>query len=61
MSRESAREVEVRQINGLPVIVPKEKIEERVKQKKSMMPEGIVGTLTASQLADLLAYLQSLK
>ena len=61
VSRESAREVEVRQINGLPVIVPKETIEERVKQKKSMMPEGIVGTLTASQLADLLAYLQSLK
>ena len=38
-----------------------EGIVERVKQKKSMMPEGIVGTLTASQLADLLAYLQSLK
>jgi putative heme-binding domain-containing protein len=53
--------VEVRQLDGVPVVLAKENIEERVKQTKSMMPEGMVSNLTASQLADLLAYLQSLK
>ena len=60
VSRESAREVEIRQLTGLPVVLPKAKIEERIRQKKSMMPDGMVGNLTAGQLADLLAYLQSL-
>ena len=61
VSRESAREVEIRQLTGLPVTLLKTKIEERVRQKKSMMPDGMVGNLTAGQLADLMAYLQSLK
>ena len=61
VSRESAREVEVRQLTGLPVVLPKTTIEERVRQKKSMMPDGMVGNLTTGQLADLMAYLQSLK
>jgi putative heme-binding domain-containing protein len=61
VASESARQVEVRQLNGLPTLLAKEDIEERVKQTKSMMPEGMVSNLTAGQLADLLAYLQSLK
>ena len=61
VSREGAKDVEVRQLTGLPTILSKTKIEERVRQKKSMMPEGMVGNLTATQFADLLAYLQSLK
>jgi putative heme-binding domain-containing protein len=61
VSRESAREVEIRQLTGLPVTLPKTKIEERVRQKTSMMPDGIVGNLNSGQLADLMAYLQSLK
>jgi hypothetical protein len=35
-------------------------IEERKKQEKSMMPEGLVGNLKLEQLADLMAYLESL-
>jgi putative heme-binding domain-containing protein len=61
VASESARQVEVRQLNGVPAVLEKENIEERIKQTKSMMPEGMVSNLTASQLADLLAYLQSLK
>ncbi len=36
-------------------------IEERVKQEISMMPLGIVGNLSPEQLADLIAYLESLR
>jgi len=61
VASESARQVEVRQLDGVPAVLAKENIEERVKQTKSMMPEGMVNNLTASQLADLLVYLQSLK
>ena len=61
VASESARKVEVRQLDGGPAVLAKENIEERVKQTKSMMPEGMVSNLNASQLADLLAYLQSLK
>ena len=61
VSRESAKDVEIRQLSGLPIILPKTRIEERVRQKPSMMPEGLVGNLTTRQLADLMAYLQSLK
>ncbi len=61
VATESAEDVEVRQATGVPLVLVKTDIEERVKQKKSMMPEGLVNNLTSSQLADLLAYLQSLK
>ncbi len=39
----------------------RDEIEARVQQKQSAMPEGLVANLTPDQLADLLAYLQSLK
>ena len=61
VASESAEAVEVRQATGVPVVLPKTDIEERVKQAKSMMPDGMVNNLTPAQLADLLAYLQSLK
>ena len=61
VSRESAKTVEIRQLTGLPIVLPKTMIEERVRQKKSMMPEGIVGNLTVEQLADLLAFPKSLE
>jgi putative heme-binding domain-containing protein len=61
VASESAEDVEVRLATGVPVVLIKTELEERVKQMKSMMPEGLVSNLTAAQLADLLAYLQSLK
>ena len=61
VASESAEDVEVRLVTGVPVVLVKTELEERVKQVKSMMPAGLVNNLTPSQLADLLAYLQSLK
>jgi putative heme-binding domain-containing protein len=61
VATESAEDVEVRQASGVPLVLLKTEIDERVKQKKSMMPEGLVNNLTPAQLADLLAYLRSLE
>jgi putative heme-binding domain-containing protein len=36
-------------------------IEELTRQKQSLMPEGLLGELTAQQAADLLSYLESCK
>jgi putative heme-binding domain-containing protein len=58
---ESAMEVQIRQTNGVPVILKKKDIDERVKSEGSMMPVGLANNLTPEQLADLVAYLQSLK
>ncbi|MEZ6124727.1 MAG: discoidin domain-containing protein [Planctomycetaceae bacterium] len=57
---ESAETVSVRGTDGLSKELPQQDIDERVKQDISMMPKGIVGNLTVEQLADLIAYLQSL-
>jgi putative heme-binding domain-containing protein len=58
---ESADSVILREINGLSKTIPQDAIEERVKQKLSMMPKGLADNLTPTELADLLAYLESLK
>ncbi len=47
----------IRETNG----VQREDIEMRQMQKMSAMPEGVVSNLTPGQLADLIAYLESLK
>ena len=57
---ESAETVLIRQSDGLSKEFLQDEVDERVKSEQSMMPAGIVGNLTAQQLADLLAYLQSL-
>jgi putative heme-binding domain-containing protein len=51
----------VREANGVPRELKRDEIDERVQQNVSAMPEGLVADLTPSQLADLLAYLASLK
>lgn len=58
---ESADTVQIRQNDGLAVSLKKDEIEERVKQEVSMMPLGLANNLTPEQLADLIAYLESLK
>lgn len=58
---ESAETLTLRQANGLSVELPKDEVESRKKQEASMMPQGLVDSLTPEELADLLAYLQSLK
>ncbi|MBT4863577.1 MAG: c-type cytochrome, partial [Planctomycetaceae bacterium] len=58
---ESADAVILREANGLSKMIPQDAIEERAKQKLSMMPKGLADNLTPTELADLLAYLESLK
>ncbi len=57
---ESAETVTLRDATGIAVNLIQDDIDDRVKQELSMMPKGIVGNLTPEQLADLLAYLQTL-
>jgi len=57
---ESAESVVIRETNGLSRELLQDDIDDRVKQEISMMPKGVVGNLTCEQLADLIAYLQSL-
>jgi putative membrane-bound dehydrogenase-like protein len=58
---ESAAATRIREANGMERELKRTDIEERVPQKQSAMPEGLVANLAPDQLADLLAYLQSLK
>jgi putative heme-binding domain-containing protein len=53
--------VVLRDNKGVDHAIPVEDIEELVAQQKSMMPELLAQDLTSQQLADLLAYLESLK
>jgi len=57
---ESAETITVRDATGISHELLQDNIEDRVKQEISMMPLGIVGNLSPEQLADLIAYLESL-
>jgi len=41
------------------VVVPKEEIETRKKTPTSMMPDGLLGKMTADEVRDLVVYLGS--
>jgi putative heme-binding domain-containing protein len=58
---EGANVTTIRETNGVQRELKKDDIASRQMQKESTMPEGIAANLTPEQLADLLAYLQSLK
>lgn len=58
---ESAETVTLRDATGISHELIQDQIEDRVKQEISMMPQGIVANLNPEQLADLLAYLESLR
>ena len=51
----------IRESTGVQRELKKDEIATRVMQKQSAMPEGLAANLTPDQLADLIAYLQSLK
>jgi putative membrane-bound dehydrogenase-like protein len=57
---EGASAVQIRESSGAQRELKRSDIEERRRQEPSAMPEGIAATLTPEQLADLVAYLQSL-
>jgi putative heme-binding domain-containing protein len=58
---ESAEHVQLRQTDGMPIELRKDAIEARNRQEISMMPVGLVNNLTPEELANLLAYLESIK
>jgi putative membrane-bound dehydrogenase-like protein len=58
---EGADAVLIREGNGVQRELKRADVESRVQQKQSAMPEGLVNNLTPEQLADLIAYLQSLQ
>jgi putative membrane-bound dehydrogenase-like protein len=57
---EEAATVRIRESSGALHELKRSDIEERRRQESSAMPEGIAGSLTPEQLADLIAYLRSL-
>lgn len=57
---EGASTVQIRESSGAQHDLKRTDIEERRRQESSAMPEGIADALTPEQLADLVAYLQSL-
>jgi putative heme-binding domain-containing protein len=61
VTREGADSVDVRNIAGQTVTIEKGDIAERGHRPQSMMPEGLLNGFTPAELANLLAYLESLK
>ena len=51
----------IREADGRQRELRKVDVEERLMQPVSAMPEGLASNLTPEQLADLIAYLQSLQ
>ena len=61
VTREGGDSVDVRNIAAQTVTIEKGDITERGKSEQSMMPEGLLNTFTPADLANLLAYIESLK
>jgi putative membrane-bound dehydrogenase-like protein len=58
---QSAKTVKIRESTGIQRELKLEETDSRQIQTQSAMPDGLVSNMTPGQLADLLAYLQSLK
>ena len=58
---ETEAELTLRDSNGKDFVLPIKSIERRKKSLVSLMPEGLVNTLTEPELADLVAYLATLQ
>ena len=59
--KKSDREVVLRDAKHQPIAIPAADVEELIVQRKSMMTELLLKDMTAQQVADLLAFLDSLK
>ncbi|MEE3285153.1 MAG: sugar dehydrogenase, partial [Planctomycetota bacterium] len=59
--RKSEKEVVLRDAKNQQIVIPATDVEELIVQRKSMMPELLLKDMTAQQVADLLAFLDSLK
>ena len=58
--KESGEHIEIRNLAG-PILLTKKDIVKRGTRPTSIMPEGLVDSLTVEELASLLAYFESLK
>ncbi len=58
---QAADGVVIKDVSQHETKVPAGEIEKLTQQKVSLMPEGLLGSLTAQQAADLIAYLESQK
>lgn len=61
MVRDAAREIVIRSADGKNHHIAKDGIESQRMQSESLMPKGLAAAMTAQELADLLAFLESLK
>jgi putative heme-binding domain-containing protein len=61
VTREGGDSLDVRNIAAQTVTLEKADLAERGKRETSMMPEGLLAPFTPAELANLLAYLESLK
>ena len=61
VTREGGDNLDLRNVAGQTVLVEKGDIAERGSREQSMMPEGLLNAFTPAELANLLAYLESLK
>ena len=61
VTREGGDSVDVRNIAGQTVTIEKGDIAERGHREQSMMPEGLLNAFTPAELANLLAWMESLK
>lgn len=61
VTREAGDEVEIRNILGVTSVIKKKDVKERGKRELSVMPEGLMAKFTSTDVANLLAYLESLK
>ena len=61
ISKETADQIELRNITGQIFTIPTSKIKERKESHTSMMPAGLVNALSIEEFASLLTFLQSKK
>ena len=61
VTREGGDDLDVRNVAGVVTTLAKKNISERGKRETSIMPVGLADKLTPSELASLIAYLESAK
>jgi len=61
LARKSDKEVVLKDAKNQETVIPADQVEELIAQRRSLMPELLLKDMTAQQVADLLAFLASLK
>ena len=59
--RDTAESVTIQQNTGDPITVSRNEVEELIPSTVSIMPKGLEEALTAQQIADIVAWLQTLR